>query len=61
MRRFAALALAAAAVLGIPSPASAAPSTGVAYQLKVTKSGLCLDVPGASTANSVLLQQWGCT
>ena len=31
--------LVAAAVVGVSSPASAAPSTGVAYQLKVTKSG----------------------
>ncbi|KUL29701.1 pectinesterase family protein [Actinoplanes awajinensis] len=62
MRRTAALALLiAATVVGISSPASAVPSTGVAYQLKVTKSGMCLDVPGASTANAALLQQWGCT
>ncbi|BEL04819.1 hypothetical protein Q0Z83_030100 [Actinoplanes sichuanensis] len=52
---------AAATLLGIPQPAVAAPATGVAYQLKVTKSGMCLDVPGASTANGALLQQWGCT
>jgi pectinesterase len=49
------------AVVALSSPAAAAPSTGVAYQLKVTKSGMCIDVPGASTANSALLQQWGCT
>jgi pectin methylesterase-like acyl-CoA thioesterase len=58
----AALVLAAAAtLLGIPHPAVAAPATGITYQLKVTKSGLCLDVPSASTANGALLQQWGCT
>jgi pectate lyase len=48
-------------VVGLPQPALAAPATGVTYQLKVTKSGMCLDVPGASTANGALLQQWGCT
>ncbi|MFD0522606.1 RICIN domain-containing protein [Paractinoplanes durhamensis] len=53
--------LAAAALIGLPGTASAAPATGVAYQLKVTKSGMCIDVPSASTANSALLQQWGCT
>jgi pectate lyase len=53
---------AAAVLLGLAaSPAQAAPSTGIAYQLKVSKSGMCLDVPGASTANGALLQQWGCT
>ncbi|MET8153822.1 pectinesterase family protein [Actinoplanes sp. NPDC049668] len=59
----AALVLAAAAALvGVTtSPAQAAPAAGVAYQLKVTKSGMCLDVPGASTGNGALLQQWGCT
>jgi pectin methylesterase-like acyl-CoA thioesterase len=48
-------------VVGLPQPALAAPATGVTYQLKVTKSGMCLDVPGASAANGALLQQWGCT
>jgi pectin methylesterase-like acyl-CoA thioesterase len=52
---------AAATLLGIPQPAVAAPAAGVTYQLKVTKSGMCLDVPSASTANGALLQQWGCT
>ncbi|WP_436532727.1 RICIN domain-containing protein [Actinoplanes sp. HUAS TT8] len=61
MRRLITPLLILAALLVAPTPASAAPTTGVAYQLKVTKSGLCLDVPSASTANSVLLQQWGCT
>ncbi|WP_250035669.1 RICIN domain-containing protein [Paractinoplanes maris] len=53
-----------ATIVGIsmlPSEAAAAPVTGVAYQLKVAKSGKCLDVPGASSANGALLQQWGCT
>jgi pectin methylesterase-like acyl-CoA thioesterase len=45
----------------MPSNAAAAPTTGVAYQLIVKKSGKCIDVPSASTANSALLQQWGCT
>ncbi|GIE81502.1 hypothetical protein Aph02nite_74520 [Actinoplanes philippinensis] len=45
----------------LPSDAATAPVTGVAYQLIVKKSGKCIDVPSASTANSALLQQWGCT
>ncbi|MGK5681135.1 pectinesterase family protein [Actinoplanes sp. URMC 104] len=45
----------------LPSSAATLPAAGGAYQLKVTKSGMCLDVPGASTANGALLQQWGCT
>ncbi|GIM89555.1 pectinesterase family protein [Paractinoplanes toevensis] len=49
------------AAIALSSPAAAAPATGTAYQLKVTKSGMCIDVPGASTANGALLQQWGCT
>ncbi|MET8153821.1 RICIN domain-containing protein [Actinoplanes sp. NPDC049668] len=63
MRRLlslAALLIVAATVL-VGHPAQAAPAAGVAYQLKVTKSGMCLDVPSASTANGALLQQWGCT
>ncbi|GIF96545.1 RICIN domain-containing protein [Catellatospora citrea] len=64
-RRYARAALAAtmlAALVALPSsPAQAAPATGVAYQLVVTKSGKCIDVPGASSANGALLQQWGCT
>ncbi|WP_233625354.1 pectinesterase family protein [Actinoplanes sp. ATCC 53533] len=43
-----------------PSPAAAIPAAGT-YQLAVTKSGKCVDVPAASTANGALLQQWGCT
>ncbi|GIE29160.1 hypothetical protein Ait01nite_022050 [Actinoplanes italicus] len=45
----------------MPSNAATAPATGIAYQLIVKKSGKCIDVPSASTANSTLLQQWGCT
>ncbi|GAA1586317.1 RICIN domain-containing protein [Actinoplanes couchii] len=62
MRRLLAAALLVAVAVLVPSaPSTAAPSTGVNYQLKVTKSGMCLDVPGASTADGALLQQWGCT
>ncbi|MFD6278729.1 pectinesterase family protein [Streptomyces sp. NPDC060209] len=48
---------------GLVSPAGAAtlPAVGGVYQLAVTKSGKCVDVPAASTANGALLQQWGCT
>jgi pectate lyase len=45
----------------LPSNAATAPTAGTTYQLIVKKSGKCVDVPSASTANSVLLQQWGCT
>jgi len=45
----------------LPSQAAALPATGGAYQLTVTKSGMCLDVPAASTSNGAALQQWGCT
>jgi pectate lyase len=61
MRRFLAILTLAASVLFAAAPAQAAPATGVTYQLKVTRSGMCLDVPGASAANGALLQQWGCT
>ncbi|WP_406315254.1 RICIN domain-containing protein [Streptosporangium sp. NBC_01639] len=44
------------------SPAQAAtPVAGGVYQLKVTKSGMCLDVVGGSKDNGAVLQQWGCT
>ncbi|MEV6259611.1 RICIN domain-containing protein [Streptomyces sp. NPDC051784] len=48
---------------GLASPAGAAtlPAAGQTYQLVVKKSGKCVDVPGASSANGALLQQWGCT
>ncbi|MFD1545827.1 RICIN domain-containing protein [Nonomuraea guangzhouensis] len=55
--------LAVLASLGVaPAPALAAtPVAGGVYQLKVTKSGMCLDVVGGSKDNGALLQQWGCT
>ncbi|MET9617667.1 RICIN domain-containing protein, partial [Kitasatospora indigofera] len=51
-----------AALFAVPAPAGAAalPTAGT-YQLAVAKSGKCIDVPAASTANGALLQQWGCT
>ncbi|WP_371483696.1 RICIN domain-containing protein [Kitasatospora sp. NBC_00315] len=51
-----------AAVAGGAAPAGAAalPAAGT-YQLAVTKSGKCVDVPGASASSGALLQQWGCT
>lgn len=62
---FAALAVVVpAAVTGVstlPSDAATLPATGGTYQLAVTKSGKCIDIPAASTANGALLQQWGCT
>ncbi|MEV4110711.1 RICIN domain-containing protein [Nonomuraea sp. NPDC049695] len=59
-------ALAVLAVLtplgAVASPARAdTPVAGGVYQLKVAKSGLCLDVVGGSPDNGALLQQWGCT
>jgi pectate lyase len=45
----------------LPSNAATLPAAGATYQLKVTKSGMCVDVPGASKDNGALLQQWGCT
>ncbi|MFF5228045.1 RICIN domain-containing protein [Dactylosporangium sp. NPDC000521] len=45
----------------MPSQAATLPATGGTYQLAVKKSGMCVDVPSASTANGALLQQWGCT
>ncbi|MFG2824481.1 pectinesterase family protein [Kitasatospora sp. NPDC048365] len=39
--------------------AAALPAPGT-YQLAVTKSGLCLDVPSGSTTSGTPLQQWGC-
>ncbi|QJT06700.1 hypothetical protein G9272_07385 [Streptomyces asoensis] len=42
-------------------PAQAAtPGAGGTYTLAVTKSGMCLDVVGMSTANKALVQQWNC-
>ncbi|MFF5084246.1 pectinesterase family protein [Actinoplanes sp. NPDC000266] len=45
----------------LPAAAATLPAAGGIYQLKVTKSAKCIDVPGASSANGALLQQWGCT
>ncbi|MCO8272814.1 RICIN domain-containing protein [Actinoplanes sp. TRM 88003] len=53
-----------AALIGVsvlPSAAATTPVAGGTYYLAVTKSGKCIDVPGASSANGALLQQWGCT
>ncbi|MET8576907.1 pectinesterase family protein [Streptomyces sp. NPDC005012] len=41
--------------------AATLPAVNTAYQLVVTKSGKCVDVPGASTASGTKLQQWTCT
>ncbi|MCO8272815.1 pectinesterase family protein [Actinoplanes sp. TRM 88003] len=63
LRGLSVLAVPLAAVFLTVAPSSAAtlPTAGGIYQLKVTKSGMCIDVPGASSANGALLQQWGCT
>ena len=45
----------------LPSQAASVPAAGATYQLAVTKSGMCIDVPAASKENGALLQQWGCT
>ena len=45
----------------LPSEAAALPAAGGVYQLAVTKSGKCIDVPAGSKDNGALLQQWGCT
>ena len=44
----------------LPSEAATLPAAGT-YQLAVTKSGMCIDVPAGSKDNGALLQQWGCT
>ncbi|RKE23033.1 RICIN domain-containing protein [Streptomyces sp. TLI_171] len=54
-----ALLLGAAALTAEPAGAATVPAAGT-YQLAVTKSGMCLDVPSGSTASGTLLQQWGC-
>ncbi|MGW0932815.1 RICIN domain-containing protein, partial [Streptomyces sp. NPDC002644] len=41
--------------------AATLPAVNTAYQLVVTKSGKCVDVPGASTTSGTKLQQWTCT
>ena len=45
----------------VPSQAATLPAAGGTYQLAVTQSGKCIDVPAASKDNGALLQQWGCT
>jgi pectin methylesterase-like acyl-CoA thioesterase len=55
-----AAALVTAGLLAAPAYA-ATPAAGTTYTLKVSASGQCLDVPGASKAGGALLQQWGCT
>ena len=45
----------------LPSEAATLPAAGATYQLAVTKSGQCIDIPAASTSNGAQLQQWGCT
>ncbi|MFS0698009.1 pectinesterase family protein [Streptomyces nitrosporeus] len=54
-------ALVAVGTLASPAGAVVSPGAGGVYQLVVKKSGMCVDVPGASSANGALLQQWGCT
>jgi pectate lyase len=45
----------------LPSEAASAPAAGGTYQLAVTKSGKCMEIPSGSTANKALLQQWTCS
>jgi hypothetical protein len=40
----------------LPSDAAATPTAGTTYQLVVKRSGACLDVPAASTANGAFLR-----
>jgi pectate lyase len=61
-----ALAVVAGGVVGTVTATDSAqaatlPAVDAAYQLVVTKSGKCVDVPGASKASQTKLQQWGCT
>ncbi|MFD1545828.1 pectinesterase family protein [Nonomuraea guangzhouensis] len=56
-----ALLTATAIAWGAPARAADVPVAGGVYQLKVTKSAMCLDVVGGSKDNGALLQQWGCT
>jgi pectinesterase len=44
-----------------PSEAASAPAAGGTYQLAVTTSGKCMEIPSGSTANKALLQQWTCS
>ncbi|MFD0469324.1 RICIN domain-containing protein [Nonomuraea thailandensis] len=52
--------LASLAVSAAPAQA-AVPVAGGVYQLKVTKSGKCLDVVNGSLDNGAQMQQWGCS
>ncbi|MBO3739779.1 RICIN domain-containing protein [Actinoplanes sp. NEAU-H7] len=45
----------------MPSNAVAAPAPGNTYTLAVKKSGMCVDVPGASTASGASIIQETCT
>ncbi|GAA4915355.1 pectinesterase [Nonomuraea thailandensis] len=58
-----ALLAAAAAVAFSPSSQARAdtPAAGGVYQLKVTKSGKCLDVVNGSLDNGAQMQQWSCS
>lgn len=62
---FAALAVVVPAVVTgvsmLPSAAATLPATGGTYQLAVTKSGKCIDVPDRSTTSGVQPQQETCT
>ncbi|MEV0383174.1 RICIN domain-containing protein [Nonomuraea sp. NPDC050643] len=64
VRARAALVVAAVlAALGLVSAPVRAdtPVAGGVYQLKVARSGMCLDVVGGSVDNGALMQQWGCS
>ncbi|KAB8194031.1 hypothetical protein FH608_017720 [Nonomuraea phyllanthi] len=58
---FTVLAVLAAIGLTAAPAQAAAPVDGGVYQLKVTKSGKCLDVVGGSKDNGAQLQQWSCS
>jgi hypothetical protein len=51
----------AVALTTMPSEAATSPAGGGVYDLASGASGKCIDVSGASTANSALLVQVGCT
>jgi pectinesterase len=64
VRALAAFVLAATAVMAaasLPAQAASTPAAGGTYTLAASVSGMCIDVPGASTSSGTLLQQWGCT
>jgi hypothetical protein len=46
--------------LGVASKPAAATATQFAYTIVNRNSGMCLDVPGSSTSNGTLLEQWTC-